>query len=241
MSPLPDLVDVRFHLAGPGITMGATGWTELRAFIDHVADALAGMRGGPKPESILPVAVRDGSLESVIRVPRAALPVIERLRRGPRRGWAHDEEAAAARLYAYLDDRRAALSLGRRKLKPLEGRTAQLDWGVRERMSATGMLHALGGEDGTVKIRFPGVGLVTCRAGRAMVRRLGPHIYERVSVEGVRCSSGLTGKVFGFEIEDFRAIGPEPPGAETWANIHAAIGDELADLDVHAAMAELRG
>ena len=86
---------IRLHLTGEGMNLEELGWPDLREFLDLIVDAIGAQPGGPKPHQVLPLAVKAGSAEPRLRVPRSAIGAADRLRRSWNRNWTVEQRRSA--------------------------------------------------------------------------------------------------------------------------------------------------
>jgi hypothetical protein len=194
---------------------------------------------GPAAVSILPVRVDDGSAVAVLRVPHEALPAVYRFRGGPTRTWTLDQRAKAGRVYDYLEEKHARLECGARTLKPVIVPADSPNWRVRQATTLVGEVNRTGGQRGRVEIGFEEHGHVHCDAGRDLAKRLAGFLYEKVAVTGEAVKDARTGELLAFRIASFEPLARTPFDAAL-GELHALLGDDMADFDPAAFLAEVR-
>ena len=224
---------IRLHLTGEGMNLEELGWPDLREFLDLIVDAIGAQPGGPKPNQVLPLAVKAGSAEPRLRVPRSAVGAVDRFRRGWNKNWTVEQRRSARPVYDFLEKRGARLETGVRKLQPLVLPKSLTDWEVVSMSSLQGEVTRAGGKQGNVEINFDRDGWVVCQAGRERARILGKHLYERVEVIGEARRDSVTGKLLRFRIDDQRFLDPLRPGSILdWAReLNEELGDSLSAFD----------
>ena len=233
-------IEVKFHIEAEGLSLDTFGWADLKEFLDRLIPALASMERGPAVSDVVPIRVEEGSAQPVLRIPREALPGVYRFRQGPTRAWTLEQRAKAGKVYDYLEEKRATLTCGARTLKPVEVPTTRPDWRIRQATTLRGEVRRIGGKHGRVEIGFDEFGHVHCDAGRELAKKLAEHLYEWVAVSGDAEKDARTGALLGFRITSFELMA-QTPFCDGLRALHNLLGDEMAEFDPEAFLAEIRG
>jgi hypothetical protein len=234
---MADTIKVKFRLEGASYETAS--WAELRNFVDKLVEALAAMDGGPSPTDILPIAVKEGSLIPVMRLPRQeGLRATKQLCRGPTRRWSLEQRRRADPLYRFLEQHGYGLTCGVRTMRPVQVPRDRPDWRIRQAMSLEGEVRRAGGARGGVDMVFNQHGHLHCKAGREISKALAARLYDRVSVSGVAETDPATGALLSFRIENFRPI-EQPDFLAGLRAMHQLLADDVDDIDPAAILAEM--
>ena len=207
-----DRVKVKIHIDFEGATPETYGWPGLREFMDTLSQALKAMPENPDVDHIVPLRVEGGSVSPLVGMDRLTLAAFERLRSGPRPTWTAEMRRQAQPFYNHLNNRKASVAGGIRKLKPFKIPTAVVRTGVRELTLVHGVIERVGGNEGKIDVTINGDGRrLTCSAGRDLAAELGPYLYRAVHLSGEVERHPVTGVIEAMHIQGFHLADQGPP------------------------------
>ena len=237
---MSDSVKINLHLEWKGLTLQGFPWPEQRKFYDAFVTALVAMDAQLTPNDIVPVEVKGGSAMPSFLLPRANRAAVGRLQRGENRTWSSEQRRSAARLYSYLGERNATMSMGIRKLKLLAVPNQNRSWTIRELTTVTAVVLRVGGTKGVVELRFDRDGHQHCKVGRPLAQRFAGHLYQRVELYGLSERDPTTSMLLNFDIRSFEPVQPKA-AVPALAELHKLLGDSMDDFDPIAHLHQLRG
>lgn len=170
---------------------------------------------------------------------RDALAAVYRFREGPKRSWTVEQRVKANRLYDFLEQRKARLSCGLRRLKHVVVPDPRPPWRVRELKTLKGEVRRAGGREGKVEIGFDEYGHLHCDAGRTLAKELAEHLYERVAVSGEAVKDAKTQALLQFQILSFQVLALTLL-QQGIRELRDLLEDDLVDFDPGAFLKEIR-
>lgn len=189
-----------------GATPREFKWSELKAFIDAFQRALRALGPDQNFDYVIPVAIREGSVTTVIEGP-AMSKIFNRLKEGPKRTWTSLEREGCDPLYKFLESREATLKGGfRGPLRPVKTPQKKVSKTYKGTTELIVFIQKVGGENPKVHVRMRDGQLRVFSIDSDLIPKVGSMIWTDVRIRGKATWDKGTNALLDFEIREIRKL-----------------------------------
>lgn len=169
------LVRVKFEYEGA--SPGALKWSQMRAMVDAIAEAVHNVAPELDADDIIPVEVKAGSVEFAMQAPAKTSAALAKLAKRPLNGAAPALKALARSLGA---DVYVAGARSEWKALSFEEPVQRLKSRISSTSSYVVFVEDIGGADPRVRLKLPNDDMLIAKADEEVIQKLGPYIYREV-------------------------------------------------------------